>query len=201
MRRHFLPSNGGFSFIELIVVISILSILVVLAVGNYGFVTSKARLQIAVEDVTALLASAQVDAQTFGSQCVGVFLAQGRVPEQWVLPWDTATESCDMKVSPDVSQPLSWPERLSLESLLWERVASGSLVSNTDLSALLFVFEPPDGRLMLWDPYAAKSLTDEGAYRACLEFIFDQSDNPVLQKAVNVVLVTSNFDILGTCGA
>lgn len=188
-------NNGGFSFIELIVVIGILSLLAVVAMADYGFATSKSRLNISVEGVVALLNQAQVDAQSDPQHCFGVWVGDGNDPQKRVMEWDADAQVCDYATY-EASDLAQWSSKIELSSIQWDALSLGSaVVSQAALSELLFVFSPPEGRLTLWHP--ATSMVE--AYRACVSFSYEGSVESVMQKAINVVPITASFDILGAC--
>jgi prepilin-type N-terminal cleavage/methylation domain-containing protein len=201
-------SNGGFSFVELIIVIAILGMLAVLALSDFGFATNKARLQLSVEELVSLFDEAKVNSQagfqqhvteSEGALCYGVWVGQVFEPALWTMPWDQDEEACDLSdVEKDL--PLTWSPRVAMESMEWDVLTTAnSSTPAGSLDQLLFLFEPPDGDLNLVDPESGKSLTDQGAYQVCAEFVYNRSDNPVMTKAVNVVPITSSFDILLSC--
>ena len=200
MGLKFTKSHGGFTFIELMVVMTIIGLLTIITLADYGLATNKARLQISAESLVSLLNAAKVDAQSNALQCVGVWVGEGRAPERWAMPWNVDAARCDFSSS-EVSRSLQWSSRVTFDSMLWESISvTQTLVPHGDLKQVLFVFEPPEGILAVYDPdNLEKSLTEEGAYRVCMNFIYETSGDPVMEKAINVVPITSSFDILGTC--
>jgi type II secretory pathway pseudopilin PulG len=177
------------------VVIGILSLLAVVAMADYGFATSKARLQISVEGVVALLNQAQVDAQSDPQHCFGVWIGEGSSPEKRVMGWDSDLQVCDYS-SYDSSDSVQWSSKVELNEVQWDALSSADVpIPQSTLSELLFVFSPPEGRLTLWNPTTSMS----EAYRACVSFSYEGSLESVMQKAINVVPITASFDILGAC--
>src|SRR3989338_5276651 len=53
MGHKFAKSHGGFTFIELMVVIAIIGLLTAIALADYGLATNKARLQISTESLVS----------------------------------------------------------------------------------------------------------------------------------------------------
>jgi len=198
--KHF-NGKGGFTFIELIVVISILSLLSVIAIADYGLATEKARLQISTESLVALFDEAKVKAQSDGLNCFGVWVGKGGEPELWKMTWDGESQLCDFVGQKEVTHPLQWSEKVEFEVMKWDAISStNTIVFKGDLDQVLMLFEPPNGTLSLYDPDSQKSLTlEEGAYQVCMEFVYGRSDDLIMKKAINVVPITSSFDILGAC--
>lgn len=201
MRLKYFTGKGGFTFIELIVVISILSLLSVIAIADYGLATEKARLQISTESLVASFDEAKVKAESDGRHCFGVWVGKDREPELWEMTWNVASQSCDFDGLKEVTHPLQWSGKVGFEAMKWSAISPPNYtpISQGSLDQLLMLFEPPNGILSLVDPDSRKSLTSEGAYQVCMEFVYDRSDNPIMKKAINVVPITSSFDILGAC--
>ncbi|MDP2624651.1 MAG: type II secretion system protein, partial [Candidatus Peregrinibacteria bacterium] len=130
-----LSHHPAFTFVELLIVITILSILSVMALIDYGFSIKKARLQVATAEVVALMQEAQVKAQTSYSQedesgneyvvCWGVVVSSSDAPMMVQVLWNEEDQTCSSDTADwEEADSLFWGETMGIARIEWESVSS-----------------------------------------------------------------------------
>ena len=191
-------SNSGFTLVEILIVIVIISILVLVAVTDYGFATQKSRLQISSEQLVSLLGEASVNSQSgIGTSnnsvsCYGVFVGQGELPALWQVVWDGENQQCDVN-SIENKTSLRWASSMEVDLIEWSWISSADEFLD-DAGSFLFMFEPPSGNLSLYSDLSLPPLVN--VQQVLIDLNYGGSTNPVLQKTIKVVPITSTFDII-----
>ncbi len=197
-----MSSHRAFSLIELIVVIAILAVVVVIAMGDYGFVAKRARVQVTSEELIAALEEARVNSQT-GAGGPGVGW-EASVPRCWgvVVGTDSSAEGATL---------FAWGFNVDAQACVFGEVVSERAVSvdaqvqiddirsvsdaaTSSLSAVTFVFEPPDGELSGYSSLSEAPLSN--VQQVQVDLSYQGSPNAALQRTVNVVPATATFDML-----
>ncbi|MFA6435618.1 MAG: prepilin-type N-terminal cleavage/methylation domain-containing protein [Candidatus Gracilibacteria bacterium] len=195
----------GFTLIELLIVITILAVLTGVALLDYGFSVKKARIQVAAEELVALLGDATVRSQTQFSQieevdgadstvvCYGVTIEKGSLPVLFKTSRDEDTQLCVMSDREPVKE-LSWEDLVFVTDIDWTAMTvSGTETDTVDWIA--FLFSPPKGDVSVYldsGLLVEKSEVTEVQVR----LTYQNSSESVLNKVVKINPVTSSFMIL-----
>lgn len=200
-------SLRAFTLVEMILVLTILSILSVAAMVDYGLSVKKARLQIAMEELIGLFHEAEVFSQSRYVEvtedpddeevvsCWGVVITLGQEPSLVQLPWASAAERCSSDFAGgEISKTLSWHPQLSLDSIEWTTMeaSSGTVEGSTEWVGILFL--PPQGDREVYLDSTSSSLL-ENVTSLRFYFSYGQSDDAALTKVVEFSPVTASFSV------
>ena len=188
----------AFTLVELLVVMTIIAILAVVALVDYGTSVKKARLQIATEQVVVLLENAGVSAQTnieaeTQSNCWAVLLEAATEPSLYKIPYD---DGCDTSVSNfEEDQSLNWVNQLAINELTYVTTDSYGTAGGGTLSSIWIVFAPPDGDISVYENGLSTISRISDVTEVEVPISFDGSEDPVFNKTITIVPITSSFVI------
>lgn len=197
----------GFSFIELIVVIAILAIVVVIAMGDYGFAAKQARVQVASEELIAALEEARVNSQTSAGTAGGAAVQESG-PRCWGVVVETDGEA---STNGEQATFFGWGFSVETQSCVFDEVVLERAVSvdaqiqiddirkveevgSSSLGSVTVVFAPPSGDLVVYASLSEEPLG--GVQQVEIDLSYDGSANEALQRTVKVVPATATFDML-----
>jgi prepilin-type N-terminal cleavage/methylation domain-containing protein len=197
--------RGGFTLVELLVVITVISILSVAAWMDYGLAIKKARLQVAVEELLNLFHEGEVYAQsryvevsdpTSGEEsifCWSVILDTSSEPRLLAVPWDEATQTCSSDVyTGDERHVADWHSAMAVVSIEWESVSASFDTSTGTTSSIAFLFIPPDGSIQVYtEPDVPTLVSDVSTLTIGLSYA--DSDSIALTKTLTITPVTASF--------
>lgn len=197
--------RGGFTLVELLVVITVISILSVAAWMDYGLAIKKARLQVAVEELLNLFHEGEVYAQsryvevsdpTSGEEsifCWSVILDTSSEPRLLAVPWDETTQTCSSAVyTGDERHVADWHSAVVVESIEWESVSASFGTSTGTTDSVAFLFVPPEGSIQVYaDSTSSTLLVDVSS--VTLGLSYNGSDSMALTKTLEITPVTSSF--------
>lgn len=201
-----MPSRPGFSLIELIVVIAILAVVVVIAMGDYGFAAKQARLQVTSEELLAALEEARVNSQTSAGfagaggeesapRCWGITVGTDSTASLMAWGFDVEAQACAF--GEVVSErAVSVDAQVQLDEI--RTVSSVGEGADSSLSSIVFVFTPPDGVLSIYDfaNLSSASLPLSSLQQVQLDLSYQGSSNEALQRTLNIVPATATFDMI-----
>jgi prepilin-type N-terminal cleavage/methylation domain-containing protein len=176
----------AFTLIELIVVMTIISLLSAFAMVDYGTSIKKARLQVATEEVILILQDAGVRAQSSPdgvAKCFTLNVPMGGEPILSSYAWNDGCSFPGGLADGDLTEE---------EDLDWEKISimkmEGDGAEITD--DLWFVFVPPDGDIVVYDEHGSFSVSTVD-----VTIVYNNSTEPIFQKTVGITPVTASFVI------
>lgn len=198
--------RGGFTLVELLVVITVISILSVAAWMDYGLAIKKARLQVAVEELLNLFHEGEVYAQsryvevsdpTSGEEsifCWSVILDTSSEPRLLAVPWNETTQTCSSSdvYTGDERHVADWHSAVAVESIEWESVSASFGTSTGTTDSIAFLFVPPDGFIQVYADSTSPTLLSDVS-RVTLGLSYNGSDSMALTKTLEITPVTSSF--------
>lgn len=184
----------AFTLIELLVVMTIIALLAVAALVDYGMSVKKARLQIATEQVVVTLEDAQVRAQTSQGEevnCWGVSFDVDAIPKLHKIAWN---EGCQVTISGfETVQTLGWNSHVTLdglEAILYDPATQSE--STHSANSLWMVYSPPDGRMSIYEKDGANIDLLFGVTQVNAGVLFDHSTEVPLSKTIQIFPATNS---------
>lgn len=191
----------GFTLVEMIIVMTIIAILSVAAMVDYGVSIKKARLDVAVEELVGLLHEAQVRSQTIVHTpdtpdevvCWVVVLGVSEAPVLTYVPWDDSTKTCSGDVyAGETFHESHWHNAVNVDSITWETTASSQGVTTGSVSSVAFLFTPPGGQIAVYlNPTSPVVLSE--ATEVSIHVSYGGISEVAFNKTLKIAPVTSSF--------
>lgn len=192
--------RAAFTFVELMVVIAILSVVAVFVIADYRGATDRTRVQLATEELMSLMEKARVNTQAGvgggSAQCYGVHVQSEVVPEFYEVEWDSVQQRCNVE-STVLKESLSW-SLAEVAGLVWQRFSEAGLPLATDSGdELWFIFAPPNGTLNVYNVLSDGPL--ERLDYACVSVRRPDRVDDRLDFGIKIVPSVVTFDMLSSC--
>lgn len=191
----------GFTLIELIIVMTLLAILALVGLMDYGVSIRKARLEVAVEGLIFLFEDAQVKTQTkstdpdagssdFVVECWGLRLELNELPVVVKAPWE---EQACVWAEATIDQSVQWDDSIQLFG--WKVEQLDGVLSAEQTNPLWMTFSPPQGDMVLYTGSQDFLNRLSDVNEVALGIAYGRETSEVWSKTLTVVPVTSNFVI------
>lgn len=197
---------SGFTLMELLIVMTILAILAGVSLINYGNSVSKARLDVAVEQLILELQSTQLKAQNnlvldasddLVLGCWGVLFASLSVSPSIVSgSWNTETGECERSMAEEQSV-LAWTDEIELLGVNW--IYSNDTRDSIAVGEFFSIwFAPPAGEWFFYRDLSGAALNSDPLFdvvELSLGLSYAGETSEAFSKTLTILPSTSSYMI------